>query len=101
MFKLPNTRFIMANLDPPIYGAIGISFCTEIQLSNRYLTDHLPNLLPKHQHPSPLPRQPNLRSTSNDQLRLQELWSRTAQQAEQGVMFYFWGMDAGKLILWS
>ena len=31
----------MANLDTPIYGAIGISFCTEIQLSNRYLTHHL------------------------------------------------------------
>ena len=42
MFKLPNTRFIMANLDTPIYGAIGISFCTEIQLSNRYLTLYLP-----------------------------------------------------------
>ena len=31
----------MANLDTPIYGAIGIYFCTEIQLSNRYLTHHL------------------------------------------------------------
>ena len=24
VFKLPNTRFIMANLDTTIYGAIGI-----------------------------------------------------------------------------